>query len=233
MTITHLKLFHGPATRSARVKWLLHALFGDGFETARVDLYDGEQYAPAYMEMNPHHAVPVLEVAFAGGETRALIESGAMIAWLADLHPDAGLAPPPGPTPERADYLQMLHFGVGSMDVIQYQIRIHEHLLPPGERDPRLAARYRAKFAAEVEPQLAARLQRHAFICGEAFTAADCVIGHNVVWARGYGQCQDDVFRAYLSRVSKRPAFVAAFADAREFTPEVPAGKAILEKFTG
>ena len=65
------------------------------------------------------------------------------------------------------------------------------------------------------------------------FTAADCVVGHSVFWARGYGLCKDDVFRGYLSRLSKRPAFVAAFADAREFVAAVSAEQALAARFTG
>jgi glutathione S-transferase len=45
--------------------------------------------------------------------------------------------------------------------------------------------------------------------------------------------CRDELFRAYVSRLSKRPAFAAAFADAREFNPEVPQGKAAKSRFTG
>lgn len=94
-------------------------------------------------------------------------------------------------------------------------------------------ARYRRKFTSEIEPQLSRRLERTPYICGESFTAADCVVGHSVFWARGYGLCKDDVFRTYISRPSKRPAFVAAFADTREFTAEVSSEKALVGKFTG
>ena len=52
-------------------------------------------------------------------------------------------------------------------------------------------------------------------------------------WARGYGLCKDDVFRGYLSRLSKRPAFVAAFADAREFVAAVSPEQALAARFTG
>ena len=37
--IRHLKLFHYPATRSARVKWILHEAVGEAFETVAIDLY--------------------------------------------------------------------------------------------------------------------------------------------------------------------------------------------------
>lgn len=226
--IRQLTLFHYPATRSARVKWILHEAVGEAFTTEPLDLYAGVQYSDEFLAKNPNHNVPVLDVEFDDGSHMTMLESAAMVAFLADAYPEKDLAPPPGPSRARADYLQMLLFGATTMDMMLWQIRIHEHVLPRAERDERTVARYRNKFTAEVEPQLAARLAKQAFICGEAFTAADCVIGHDVTWARGYGLCQDEVFRAYLSRISKRPAFRAAFADAGSFNPQppkVPGGK--------
>ena len=223
MSSPRFKLFHYPATRSARVKWLLHELLDDDFEVEVVQLYEGHQYLQEYLERNPNHNVPVLEVNFVDGEIMNMGESGAMVAWLADAFPEQNLAPPADSlSGERADYLQMLHFGASWMDMMLWQIRIHEHVLPQDEQDPRTIRRYRDKFVKEVEPQLAARLSATDYICGDAFLAADCIIGHNVTWARGYGLCQDDVFRSYLSRVSKRPAFVKAFADAKQFKAQAP-----------
>jgi glutathione S-transferase len=233
MVIKHLKLYHYPATRSARAKWALHEVVGDAFEVETVGLYDGAQYGEQFLRLNPNHGVPVLEITWEDGRVQVMLESAAMVAFLADAFPDKGLAPPPGTSPERADYLQMLHFGGNWADMMLWQVRIHEHVLPASERDPRTVARYRSKFTGEVEPQLARRLERTAFICGEAFTAADCVIGHCVTWARGYGMCRDELFRAYLSRLARRPAFVAAFADARQFQPEVPQDQPLVSRFTG
>jgi glutathione S-transferase len=223
VSIPRFKLFHFPATRSARVKWMLHEVLDDDFEVEVVQLYDGEQYSPAYLERNPNHAVPALEVTFPDGNVLNMVESGAMVSWLADAFPEKQLAPPADSlSPERADYLQMLQFGASWMDMMLWQIRIHEHVLPQDQKDTRTIERYRKKFVKEVEPQLTPRLDAGGYVCGDKFSAADCIIGHNVTWARGYGLCRDEVFRAYLSRVSKRPAFVKAFADAREFQRQAP-----------
>jgi glutathione S-transferase len=64
-----------------------------------------------------------------------------------------------------------------------WQIRIHTHLLG-SDGDEKTVARYRGKFASEVEPQLRERLSVHPFICSFGFSAADCVVGANVNWAR-------------------------------------------------
>lgn len=231
--IQHLKLYHSPATRSARVKWILHEVVGDAFDVEKVALQEGTQYSDAFLQINPNHSVPVLRITWDDGSVQHMLESAAMVELLAEAFPDAGLAPLPGASPLRADYLQMLHFGSTWMDVMLAQVRIHEHVLPLAERDARTVARYRKKFADEVEPQLARRLAQAPFVCGDAFTAADCVVGHGVFWARGYGMCRDDVFRRYVSTLSKRPAFVSAFADVKEFVHDVPAHMPLAQRFTG
>jgi glutathione S-transferase len=228
------KLYHYPATRSARVKWMLHEVVEDDFEVELVSLYEGKQYEAEYLRKNPNHNVPTLEITMPDGRSMHMLESGAIVTFLADAFPEKGLAPPPEPLSlERADYLQMLYFGASWMDMILWQVRVHENLLSDDQKDARTIERYRSKFTEEIEPQLRRRFEQHPFICGDTFSAADCIIGHNVIWARGYGLCQDEIFRGYLSKISKRPAFVKAFADARSFQKDAPEESELLERFTG
>ena len=234
METARFKLYHYPATRSARVKWMLHEVLDDDFEVEIVSVYEGKQYDAEYLGKNPNHNVPTLEITMPDGQSMHMIESGAMVALLADAFPEKELAPPPSPLSlERADYLQMLHFGASWMDMILWQVRCHEHLLRDADKDPRTIQRYRDKFTNEIEPQLSRRFERHPFICGDAFTAADCVVGHNVIWARGYGLCRDEIFRGYVSRLSKRPAFLKGFSDVSDFQVEAPEGAPLTGLFTG
>ncbi len=206
-------------SRSARVKWLLHELVGDDFEVETLALYQGQQYQADNLQRNPNHAVPVLELSLADGSAFTMIESGAMVALLADIYPDKALAPPPGSfTPERADYLQMLHFGASWVDMVLWQLRLHRDLFSPGERDDRTIERYMQKFRSEIEPQLKSRLESEPYILGPTFSAVDCVMGHNVMWARLYGLCADDCFSGYLDRLAGRSAWQAAFADRDQFS---------------
>lgn len=234
MQTPRFKLYHFPATRSARVKWMLHEVVGDDFEVEPVDLYEGEQHAAEYLKKNPNHCVPTLEVSMPEGRVKHMLESGAIVTFLADAYPQKGLAPPPTPfSLERADYLQMLYFGASWMDMMLWQLRMHVSLFREADKDPRTIQRYRDKFKMEVEPQLRERFERHPFICGDVFSAADCIIGHNVTWARAYGLCQDEIFRSYVSRLAKRPAFVKAFADARSFERDAPEGSEGAKRFSG
>ena len=235
MQFTRLKLYHYPATRSVRVKWLLHELLGDDFDVEVVPLYDCAQHSPQYLEKNPNHNVPTLEITLDNGEQMVMLESGAMVALLADLFPEQALAPAPDVfSVERVDYLQMLHFTSTSMDMMLWQIRAHTHLLG-NEKDEKTIIRYRDKFTAEIEPQLLARLGKHDHICGAQFSAVDCILGPNVSWARAYDLCQDSVFAEYIGRLSQRPAFGKAYADLAGFSLTPPDEKraAWEEKFTG
>ena len=213
MDITRLRLFHFPGSRSARVRWALLECWGDGFELETLQLLEGEQHRPEFLAMNPNHAVPVLEIVRRNGLIQHMIESTAIVQWLADALPDAGLAPRPGPSTERADYLQTLHFGGSTMDALLWSVRLHRDLLPGADADTRVIERSLETLTREIEPQLRARLEGTPFICGERFSAADIVIGHNIRWARAYGLLSDKVFDAYVKRLHARPAFIQAFSD--------------------
>jgi glutathione S-transferase len=217
------------------VKWLLHELLDDDFEVVVVPLYDCAQYSPEYLEKNPNHNVPTLEITLENSERRMMLESGAMVALLADVFPQEGLAPAPDVfSVERADYLQMLHFATTTMDMMLWQIRIHNHLLG-SDSDEKTVMRYRNKFIREVEPQLKIRLGKHHHICGTRFSAVDCVMGQNVLWAQAYGLCQDAEFSEYIRRLSERPAYVKAYSDVADFSLAPPDEKraAWEENFSG
>lgn len=212
---------------------MLHEVVGDAFEVQRVPLYDGIQYGAEFLALNPNHNVPVLELTWDDASVKRLLESVAMVEFLADAFPEKNLAPRAQASPARADYLQMMHMAGTWLDMMLWQIRAHENLLPKDHRDPRTASRYRHKIAAEIELQLECRLEASSYICGESFTAADCVVGHCVFWARGYGLCRGSAFKACISRISKRPAFLAAFSDVAEFSTDIPDGKPMAEYFSG
>lgn len=58
---------------------------------------------------------------------------------------------------------------------------------------------------------LSSHLSGHLYVCGDKFTAADCVVGFNVWWAsviEGGALLEDyPVLREYLARLKARPAF--------------------------
>lgn len=217
MTLSDIRLYHFPLSRSARVRWALHETVGDDFELENVALTKGAGFTPEFLRMNPNHAVPVLAFRLNDGPLQHMIESAAIVEWLLDAYSEKSLAPAPGASAQRADYLQMMHFAGSWMDMMLWQIRLHRDLLPASEADPATTARYLRKWADEVEPQLLARLASTPFICGEEFCGADILVGHNVRWAQAYGLCAHEAFVAYRKRLGERPAYKKAFSDAADF----------------
>jgi hypothetical protein len=62
----------------------LHELVGDAFEVEIVSLLDAVQYTPANVPKNLNRCVPTLGITMEGGASVHMIESGAMVALLAD-----------------------------------------------------------------------------------------------------------------------------------------------------
>ena len=217
MKFTSLKLYHYPLTRSVRVKWMLHEVVGDDFETEVVPVIKGAMMTPEMLAKNPNHNLPMLDITWENGSVQTFLESGAIVMWLADAFPEKHLAPLPEASRARADYLQMVQFGASWIDMALWQIRLHENLLPERIRQPDIAEMYRKKISNEIAPQLEDRLTRHDFICAGDFSAADCIMGHNVRWAQGYRLCLSSPMKDYVRRLSERQAFQAAYADADQF----------------
>jgi glutathione S-transferase len=62
MNFTRLKLYHFAATRSTRVKWLLHESLDDDFDVEVVPVYECAQYSPKYLEKNPNHKCYIVPI---------------------------------------------------------------------------------------------------------------------------------------------------------------------------
>lgn len=186
-------------------------------EVVRVDLLKGEGMTPDFLTLNPNHAVPVLHLKYDDGREQTLFESGAMVLHLADLYPEAGLSPSVSNPVARADYLQMVAFNTAHLDTILWNIRLNRDLFPKPVRSEAIVAFNMAKLQNEIVPQLETRLADQDWICGDQFSAADCIMAQNIGWMRAYGVGHDGIVHAYAKRLQARPSWQTAYADAREF----------------
>ena len=214
--IAALTLYHYPLSRSLRVRYLLEEL-GVPHGVVKVDMLKGEGMSEAHLARNPNHAVPVLEVDYDCGRRQTLIESGAMMLFLADAFPEADLAPDADDLPARADYLSALLFQAAHLDMSLWQIRLNETLFPEPVRSAPIAQFNRDKISNEMIPQMEARLDGHDWMLGDRFSAVDCIAAQNVNWLRAYGMARSGPLDAYMRRHMARPAWQAATADAAEF----------------
>ena len=102
-----LRIYHMPFSRSTRVLFAAEEL-GIPYE---VDLRRrSELKRPDVLAINPFGGAPVIE----DGDLK-MMESMAIVEYLVERHDTQGrLAPAPG-SPDRAKYLQWLHFAEGSL----------------------------------------------------------------------------------------------------------------------
>ncbi len=103
-----LVFYTHPMSRGRIVRWMLEEI-GAPYETKVID-YGPKMKSPDYLAINPMGKVPALRH---GDEI--VTECAAIIAYLADAFPDAGLAPPAG-SPLRAPYYRWLFFAAGPLE---------------------------------------------------------------------------------------------------------------------
>lgn len=96
-----LTLHYAPDNASLIVRLALIET-GLPFRTALVDRRARAQDSPAFRALNPAGLIPVLQT-----PEGPVAETGAILLWLADRHPGAGLMPPPD-SPDRGAALQGL-----------------------------------------------------------------------------------------------------------------------------
>jgi glutathione S-transferase len=197
----NLTLFHAPNSRSCAARALLEEL-GVIYDLHVLNLKKNEQRAPAYLAINPMGKVP----AILHGDA-LVTEQPAIFIYLADLFPEAGLAPAPG-GPLRGPYLRWLAFYGSSFEPAITDLAMKREPTPPmmcpyGDYDTMLAT-------------LTAQLRAGPYLLGERFSAADVLWGSSLVWATMFKLVPElPEIMAYIDRVSSRPAARrAAEADA-------------------
>lgn len=201
-----LTLYHIDGTRSVRTRWLLEEI---GVPYRLETLTPEDRAGDAYRAIHPFGRVPALRD---GSVT--LFESGAIADYLLQRYDDGTLAPPLD-SEEGARNLSWLHAAEGTLLNLVAEYSIQTKWLPPERRSPETAA-----FAAKrLEPLLASLeqvLNTRPHIAGEAFRAADVMIGHAVYACANLGLLAPDAtaLAAYHDRVTARPAFIKAIAPA-------------------
>jgi glutathione S-transferase len=202
-----MKLYYVPQTRSMRARWMLEELEVP-YELHRLDVSTREHRQPAYLALNPLGRVPTL----ADGEV-VVHESLAICLYLADRHPERGLAPPPT-SPERGSYYQWSVFSMVSVEKGLDLVHQHAVRLPEAERSPAAAEAGRRTFreaAAVVEQALGDR----DHLVGDRFTTADLMMASVLGWGKLMGLLGEDFPRltAYVRKHLARPAAKRARVD--------------------
>jgi glutathione S-transferase len=96
-------LYYSPGAASLVVHLTLLEI-GAPCRLERVDFDRRDQKRPDYLRLNPAGRIPTLVI-----DGKAYFESAALVMLLAERHPEAGLAPPPG-SPSRGNWYQWIAY---------------------------------------------------------------------------------------------------------------------------
>ena len=193
------------SSASYRVRIALEHL-GIPYRKVPVDLLKGEQRAESYRAINPQGLVPTLEI-----DGRVLTQSLAIIEYLAETRPDAGIMPA---DPMDRHFVRTLSYAIAmeihpicNTHVVAHVVDITGN---PESRESWMQ-RFIGQGLANVERLLAGRADRFCF--GDGPTMADfCLVPqlYNARrWDADISNCAQ--LLAIDAECAKLPAFKAAF----------------------
>lgn len=142
-------------------------LAGAPYERIEID-YDGKEHqGEAFRKLNPMGQIPLLILP----EGTIMTESAAMVMYLVDCFPEAGLAPPPG-SAARAVFDRWMFF----MAVNLYTADLRHYYAPRYTTDPAGAEGVKAAAGRDLDRQfgiMADALGEGPFLQGSDYSAAD------------------------------------------------------------
>lgn len=192
MTLT---FYTHPQSRGRITHWMLEEL-GQPYETIVLD-YATTMKAPAYLAINPMGKVPAL---VHDGQT--ITEGAAIITYLADAFPAAGLMPA-----NRAAFYRWMFFGAGPVEAAVTNKSLGVQV-PPERRG---MVGYGSIEA--VTDTLAAQLAKTPYLCGDTFSAADVYVGSQIGFGMRFNTIESrPVFTEYWTRLTQRPALARSTA---------------------
>ena len=187
--------YHNPQSRSQMAHWMLEEA-GATYKIVPIDFAKGENRTPAFLAVNPMGKLPTIV-----HRGTVVTETAAIIAYLADAFPAAGLAPAPGDA-ARGTYYRWLFFGAGCFEPA---------LLDKMMKRPEVERKSAIGWGSydDVVATLKKALAGGPYLLGDTFSAADVYVGSEIRWAMMFGAPNlkgEKVFDDYVARLSARPA---------------------------
>ena len=187
-----LIFYTNPMSRGQIIRWMLEEV-GAPYDTEILD-YASSMKSEEYRAINPMMKVPAIV-----HKGHVVTEADAICAYLADVFPEAGLAPR---EEEKADYYRWLFFAAGPLE---QAVTNKATGFEGSEQQQRMFGYGHYDLAVNA---LAQHLAGRDYVCGARFTAADVYVGSAVMWGTQFGTLPKlDPFVAYAGRLTSRDAF--------------------------
>jgi glutathione S-transferase len=193
-----LTVHHLGVSQSERIVWLCEEL-EIPYELKRYDREASGMAPPEYKALHPLGAAPVIT----DGDL-VLAESAAIMEYIIAKHGGGRLAVAPD-QPGYADYLYWFHFGNGTFMPAQLTL-LFQRMLSGGDGGADFAEARAERLWRFVDD----RLGQAPYLAGEAFTAADVMMGFPLTRLRAFLPRDLALYphiAAYLQRIGERPAF--------------------------
>lgn len=176
---------------------------GAAFETQVVDLKTGQQRTPEYLAVNPAGVTPALQT-----DRGVITQNAAILAFIAQTHPDRDLAPVEDPHAFAA-FNALNGFLGASLHPAIGKVLFSRPALEGADK-AQAVDQALAKYQLVEDHWL-----KGPWVFGEAFTLADGYLAVFTRWARQAGLLDPSRFpglNAHLDRVQARPAVARALA---------------------
>ncbi len=193
-----LILYYSPGTRAERIRWILDEL-DLGYQVKTIDLFKGEGQRPEYLAIHPLGQLPALKI---NGEV--MIESGAIVQWLAESVPGSELAPATD-QPARRAFDQWMYFAVASLEASAWEMMLHGRILPDKQAVKAIIPFAEQRYAKALNV-LEQALRVQDYLVDGRFSAADIMIGYILAWFPEQ-LVQYPSLQKYLARLQQRPAY--------------------------
>lgn len=201
-----IRLHHCPQSRSMRVLWLLAEL-GVPYRV-QVRAFDKSLRTPEFLSLSPAGRVPALEI-----DGERMFESGAMMEYLCERFPDAGLGRLPG-DPDRMAWLVWLHFAETISQHLAALTQQHILLYDDATRSPivmKLEAARLTKCYAAIEARLSTPVENRDYLLTSGFSACDIAVGQAVYLGRYFARTEGfPELEKWMDRITDRDGFRAA-----------------------
>ncbi len=187
--------YHNPRSRAQMAHWMLEEV-GAPYRIVPIDFEKGENRTPEFLAINPMGKLPTIV-----HRGVAVTETAAIIGYLADAFPTAGLAPALD-DPARGTWFRWLVFGASA-----FEPALLDTMMKRPEA-PRANVGYGSYD--EVLGALETMLEPGPWILGERFSAADVYLGAELAWAASFGApgiVERPRLAAYIERAKARPAY--------------------------
>jgi glutathione S-transferase len=194
-------LYYSPGSASMVVHLALLEI-GVPYRLEIVDFGAGAQRDRSYLALNPEGVVPTLMI-----DSRPVTESAALLMVLADRHPEAKLAPPPGSLQREAWHQWVVY--LGNSVAATYRFWFYPLDLGAKEHPPHVRDALQRKIEGSWDRLEAEVAARGPYLLGREFSGADLLLTMLMRWSRKMPRPATEwpALKALADRVRARPSW--------------------------